>query len=171
MNTEYASGEERSMNLWVVLAIVLAVAGIAVGGVGLAQAKKAQAAIGAIELQSKQAVAAGEQARGDLAEFSQRVSRAFTATDQRLGVLTQQIGALEQRSAPPPPPAAGVRPPASAATPDETPAPSGRVHVVESRELLATIARKYGKTVKDFERVNPGLDPNRIRVGQKLNVP
>lgn len=171
MNTEYASGEERSMNLWVVLAIVLAVAGIAVGGVGLAQAKKAQASLAAIELQSKQAVAAGEQARGDLAEFSQRVSRAFTATDQRLGALTQQLGVLEQRATPPAPPAAAARPPTSGAPPAEAPAPSGRVHVVGRGELLATIARKYGKTVKDFERANPGLDPNRIRIGQKLNVP
>jgi LysM repeat protein len=64
-----------------------------------------------------------------------------------------------------------VRPPAATTSPAEAPAPSGRVHVVERGELLATIARKYGKTVKDFERANPGLDPNRIRVGQKLNVP
>jgi hypothetical protein len=64
MNTEYASGgEERSSNLWVVVAMALAVAGIAVGGIGLAQAKKAQASIEAIALQATQAVAASEQAR------------------------------------------------------------------------------------------------------------
>lgn len=43
-------------------------------------------------------------------------------------------------------------------------------HTVRSGETVSVIARKYGKTQKAIEKLNPGLNPDRIRIGQKIRV-
>ncbi|MFN7139155.1 MAG: LysM peptidoglycan-binding domain-containing protein, partial [Limisphaerales bacterium] len=48
---------------------------------------------------------------------------------------------------------------------------SGTVHVVAKGETLSTIAPKYSVSVRAIEEANPGLNPNRLQIGQKLNIP
>jgi LysM repeat protein len=43
-------------------------------------------------------------------------------------------------------------------------------HEVGSGQTLSHIAVKHGVSQKSIERANPGLDPNKIRVGQKIKV-
>lgn len=51
------------------------------------------------------------------------------------------------------------------------PADSGW-YVVQAGDILGRIAQKHGVSQKALLDANPGLkDPNRIRIGQKLNVP
>ena len=45
------------------------------------------------------------------------------------------------------------------------------VHVVESGQTLSLIAERFGTTVRSIKAANPGLDPKRLRVGQKLIIP
>jgi LysM repeat protein len=52
----------------------------------------------------------------------------------------------------------------------KSPAPSGRVHVVQSGDVLSVIAAAYGVSVKDIKSLN-GLKSDTIRVGQKLKIP
>jgi membrane-bound lytic murein transglycosylase D len=56
----------------------------------------------------------------------------------------------------------------------EIPAP-GRAPFVEHRvsagETLLAIAARYGVTLRELQRVNPGLDPRRLRVGHVLTIP
>jgi nucleoid-associated protein YgaU len=57
---------------------------------------------------------------------------------------------------------------------DNTSSSDGRVHVVASGETLMDISKKhYGTTAKwkDIIKANPGVDPEGLRVGQKLNLP
>ncbi len=44
-------------------------------------------------------------------------------------------------------------------------------HSVAKGEMLSTIARKYHVTVRAIEEANPGLNPVRLQIGQKLNIP
>jgi len=44
-------------------------------------------------------------------------------------------------------------------------------HMVKKGETLGEIASKYGVSVDDLKKANKGLDPRRMRVGQKLIVP
>jgi len=44
-------------------------------------------------------------------------------------------------------------------------------HVVRSGEVLGRIAPTYQTTVKAILETNPGLDPRRLQVGQKLVIP
>ncbi|MCU0723151.1 MAG: LysM peptidoglycan-binding domain-containing protein [Planctomycetes bacterium] len=78
------------------------------------------------------------------------------------------------------PPSAPARPGAAAApaaAPAAGPAPeAGRptVHVVAAGETLNLIADRYLGSSGAWPRIveaNPGMDPDRLRVGQKLNIP
>ncbi len=44
-------------------------------------------------------------------------------------------------------------------------------HVVQGGETLSAIARRYGVGVQEIVNENPGIDPDRIRIGQKIRVP
>jgi hypothetical protein len=57
-------------------------------------------------------------------------------------------------------------------TPSVTPTPScPSEYVVQSGELLSTIAEKCGVTVEVIVSMNPTLDPNNIQVGQTILIP
>jgi len=63
---------------------------------------------------------------------------------------------------PPPPPVVTPTPP--------TP-PAGTEYVVVHGDTLAKIAHKNGVTVKALEDANPGVQPTKLKVGQKLSLP
>ena len=80
---------------------------------------------------------------------------------------------------PPPPPAATKKPqPAAPAdTPSAAPtepaaAPAATtVHTVQRGEYLSSISKKYNVKMSSIVAANPGLNPDRIRIGQKINIP
>ena len=93
---------------------------------------------------------------------------------------TRKVGKL------PPPPAPQKKPVASAtataasaapATADAAtaasaaPAAAPVVHTVKRGEVLSSISKKYNVKMSAIVAANQGLDPNRIRIGQKLNIP
>ena len=50
------------------------------------------------------------------------------------------------------------------------PPPHVRTYVVVSGDTLAGIAAKTGTTVAELERLNPGINPTALSVGQKIRV-
>jgi LysM repeat protein len=100
--------------------------------------------------------------------------------DELIGgeVIAQAAGAAA--SALPEPtslPSAAV-PPAPSATSTATtvdPAPevpaASRTHQVVRGETLDGIARKYGTSVAEIQRLNPQVQPRRLLVGQALTIP
>ena len=46
-----------------------------------------------------------------------------------------------------------------------------RIHVIQPHETLGSISRQYGVKLEVLTSANPGLDPRRLRPGQKLNLP
>lgn len=49
--------------------------------------------------------------------------------------------------------------------------PAYRLHLVASGDTLSALARRYGTSVSAIAAANPGIDPDRIRIGQALVVP
>jgi membrane-bound lytic murein transglycosylase D len=49
-------------------------------------------------------------------------------------------------------------------------APAKKYHTVQSGETLAAIARKHGTTIAAIEKLNPGIKPNSLKIGQKVRV-
>jgi len=48
---------------------------------------------------------------------------------------------------------------------------SGRVHTIKSGETLASIAKQLHLPEQDILAVNPGVNPRRLAIGQKLRLP
>ncbi|MBW2526505.1 MAG: penicillin-insensitive murein endopeptidase [Deltaproteobacteria bacterium] len=49
--------------------------------------------------------------------------------------------------------------------------PATRVYQVRKGDTLGRIAKREGTTTAEIVRLNPGIDPKKIRVGQSLQVP
>lgn len=49
--------------------------------------------------------------------------------------------------------------------------PSGRTYTFREGDTLGRVASKNKITLKALTDANPGLDPRKIRVGQKINLP
>jgi serine-type D-Ala-D-Ala carboxypeptidase/endopeptidase (penicillin-binding protein 4) len=62
----------------------------------------------------------------------------------------------------PPPQSTPTAPAAEAAT---------QTHRIQAGETLSHLARRYGVTVGDIERANPGLNARRIQLGQTVKIP
>ncbi|MEX0912184.1 MAG: D-alanyl-D-alanine carboxypeptidase/D-alanyl-D-alanine-endopeptidase [Gemmatimonadota bacterium] len=65
--------------------------------------------------------------------------------------------------------AAGEDPATQEATPPA--APATRTHTISSGETLDGIARRYGTTVSEIERLNSGIQPRRLQLGQVITIP
>jgi LysM repeat protein len=46
----------------------------------------------------------------------------------------------------------------------------GEYYVIESGDTLGTIAAKYDTSVEELLRLNPGIDPTALRVGDRVRV-
>ena len=56
----------------------------------------------------------------------------------------------------------------------ETPlvgAPPQGEHVIVKGDSFYTVAKKYGVTSRAIQEANPGVDPSRLKIGQKLVIP
>jgi len=103
------------------------------------------------------------------------------------GTATQQVAGVPTPATPAPAPTA---PPPTATTPAEaaltpTPAPTppagaeaaapaagvGKEYVVVKGDTLVKIAKQQGITRKALEAANPGVQPLRLKIGQKLVIP
>jgi LysM repeat protein len=65
-----------------------------------------------------------------------------------------------------------IVPPQAPPPPPEPPAaPVGQEYVVVKGDSFYTIAKHFGVKVKDIENANPNVNPTRLKIGQKLQIP
>ena len=60
--------------------------------------------------------------------------------------------------------------PTGTTTTTTTTAQEGEYYVIETGDTLGTIAEKYDTTVEELVRLNPGVDPTALRVGDRIRV-
>lgn len=60
---------------------------------------------------------------------------------------------------------------APAAAPGKLRIPEDGYHRIEPGDSFEKLASRYGVTVIDFINANPGLDPWRLQIGQKIKIP
>jgi LysM repeat protein len=61
-------------------------------------------------------------------------------------------------------------PPVQPEIPTSVATPQGE-HVVMKGDSFSTIAKKYGVTSRAIQEANPGVEPTRLKIGQKLVIP
>ena len=49
--------------------------------------------------------------------------------------------------------------------------PGGFTYAIRAGDTFFSIARRFGTTVSALEAANPGVDPNRLQIGQQICVP
>lgn len=47
---------------------------------------------------------------------------------------------------------------------------AAQYYTVKSGDTLGAIAKRHGKSLSTIQKLNPGIDPNRLRIGQKVRV-
>jgi len=48
---------------------------------------------------------------------------------------------------------------------------AGTDHTIVKGDTFATLATKYGVSVKGIQTANPGVDPTKLKIGQKVKIP
>ncbi len=65
-----------------------------------------------------------------------------------------------------------VAPPAYEVTPAVAPEPTAsREYVITKGDSFSSIAKKMGVSVRAIEQANPGVNPSRLQIGKKLQIP
>ena len=55
-------------------------------------------------------------------------------------------------------------------TTTETTTPGAQYYVIQSGDTLGSVAAKYNTTVDELVRLNPGIDPTALHIGQRIRV-
>lgn len=55
--------------------------------------------------------------------------------------------------------------------PKPTPPTPGRTYAIRAGDSFFRLAQRFGTTVQAIQAANPGVDPNRLQIGQVINLP
>ncbi|MCX7819507.1 MAG: LysM peptidoglycan-binding domain-containing protein [Kiritimatiellae bacterium] len=160
--------------------LIAAAVALAAGAAGLVTAIAARAELRRLradleDLRATVPAKAEEPARNLAAQINRvldTVAKRINDTELRLNELARRLAELT--TPPERPPAAAALPPAAAAPPAEAPsaaATAARTYTVAAGDTLGGIARKLGVSVSALQQANPDVNPARLKIGQKLNVP
>ena len=145
--------------------IIVGLVGVILGGLALAQASKANKAVA--DHQPKIEKIDGleaERAAKEVRELRNSTQEAFNAVGGKLGEFQTSITKLEDSMKKPVvADKAGKKSGPAVAGPGE--------YIVKAGDGGTKIARTLGVSVQDLQAVNPGVNWNKLSVGQKLKVP
>src|SRR6478736_1095538 len=124
------------------------------------------AKISTIEGDVRNATAANEKSNTALREG---VQNALNQVAEQIGVLRGQVTKIEEAQK-----AHAAAPAAGAKGAKGAPAPTGVLnadgtYTIAAGDTISKIARKFAVKVDAIEAENPGLDPARLKVGQKIH--
>ena len=166
---------------------ILPIAGVIVGGLALVLAiaalvkfsslKKSVdgqadevAKISSVESEARSASTAAAKAGTDLVALRQGIQAPFDAVGNEIGAIKARVTVIEEaqkaRAAAPAKAGKGGAPGVVTGTVD-----ANGNYVVAPGDTVAKIAKKFATRVDAIEAENPGLDPTKLKVGQKIKIP
>jgi LysM repeat protein len=156
--------------------ILVGLVGVVLGGIALAQASKANKGVAehqpkiekvdAIESQVAGAPAAAEKSAKDVRDLTRSTQEAFNAVGGKLGEFQASITKLEDAMKKP------VVAEKAAGKKGGGPVVAGPgEYLVKAGDGGTKIARTLGVSIHELQAVNPGVNWNKLSVGQKLKVP
>jgi LysM repeat protein len=138
----------------------------------VAKSMQGQAALNArvndLESQLRTTAATADKATERITRVASDTQKAFTEVGQAIGGMRNDLAQVQESLTRPAP-----TPSAAAATSGGSGAPTAGPgeYVVKSGDTGARIARDAGIGLGDLMAANPGLDWNRLRVGQVIKLP
>ncbi len=87
------------------------------------------------------------------------------------GIVDNGVPQADEQTPTPRGETAPVQPRAPAPRPAANPVAQARTHKVVAGETIAQIAKKYRVPVQSIVRANPGVRPERLKIGQSLAIP
>ncbi|MEY3812997.1 MAG: hypothetical protein RL495_944 [Verrucomicrobiota bacterium] len=162
-NISPSSSESKLPLIVGILGFALGAAGLVLGikAKGAAQAASDEAASAKTQVAELGAALAGKANTADVQAVRADLDKGLADIALNEKTLADQITAL-QKVASAPKAAAGSGKAAVAAGPGE--------HVVAKGDNLSSIAKKAGISLKAIQDLNPGVDSNKLRIGQKLKT-
>jgi LysM repeat protein len=129
---------------------------------------------------SSQPVAADNATTGDLKKLADQVQEIDKKRQEDRELILKEIGKLGKVSGSPAP--SHKAPPAVSTTAPENTGPAttgpqkGYEYIVQRNDTLSNIAKAYRDqgikvTAEQILKANPGLNPNSLKVGQKIFIP
>ena len=162
-NISPSSSESKLPLIVGILGFALGAAGLVLGikAKGAAQAASDEAASAKTQVAELGAALAGKANTADVQAVRADLDKGLADIALNEKTLADQITAL-QKVASAPKAAAGSGKAAVAAGPGE--------HVVAKGDNLSSIAKKAGISLKAIQDLNPGVDSNKLKIGQKLKT-
>lgn len=158
-----SSSSESKLPLIVgILGFALGAAGLVLGikAKGAAQLASDEAALAKTQVAELGATIASKANASDLQFLQADLAATKQQTEANEKALADQIVALQKVAA---------APKAAVSGKSATPAGPGE-YVVAKGDNLGSIAKKNGISLKAIQDLNPGVNPNRLQIGQKLKV-
>jgi LysM repeat protein len=110
--------------------------------------------------------AAAAKSETDIKGLRTGIQTALDQVGNEIGTINAKITKIEEAMKKPAPAAgkAGAAAPTGVLNADGT-------YTIGSGDTLSKVARKFGVRTDSIEAENPGLDPAKLRVGQKIRIP
>ncbi len=109
--------------------------------------------------------AATTKSEADMKGLRDGVQNALNQVGTEIGAMRAQITKMEEAQK-----ARAAAPAGKGAAPTGVMNPDG-TYSIAAGDTLSKIAKKFGTRVDAIEAENPGIDPARLRVGQKVRIP
>jgi LysM repeat protein len=163
-NISSSSSESKLPLIVGILGFALGAAGLVLGikAKGAAQAAGDEAAAAKTSVAELGAALAGKANSADVQAIAADLAATKQSTEANEKALADQIAALQKVAS---------APKAAKGADGKSAAPAGPgEHVVAKGETLGGIAKKAGLSVKALTDLNPGVNANRLQIGQKLKT-
>ena len=163
-NISSSSSESKLPLIVGILGFALGAAGLVLGikAKGAAQAAGDEAAAAKASVAELGAALAGKANTADVQAVRADLDKGLADLATNEKTLADQITALQKVASAPKAATKGDAKGAAPAGPGE--------HVVAKGETLGSIAKKAGISLKAIQDLNPGVDSNKLRIGQKLKT-
>ena len=148
---------------------VVAVGAIIVAVAALQQSSSAKKGLQELRGKLDNESALSSQLESDVRQLQSRSQSAFSALTAEVLAMKDQ---LAKKPEPPPVRQGGGDRGGPKAGGDEAAQPTGpgSYHAVKAGDTLGKMAKQYGTSVEAIEKLNPSLNPARLKVGQKIRV-
>jgi LysM repeat protein len=153
-----------------VVAVILAIVALVIGF----SASKMKTEMGEQMAQIREQVGAVSQ---ESQNVQTQLRQLDVQTQRALVIVGNKIQTLETKMTPPPPPVVtgGGNKTAGGTTAGgitaQAPVTAGGTYAIKAGDILEKVAKKHGTTVEALQRLNPGLDPRRLKIGTQIKVP